>query len=92
MISRARENLVEGRLVGLEVVSRIVKRHAAVGQEALRLPVIKAEYLTDLAMREPSSTITLDHGIFDDVLSDSIRCITPLGSQVIGHMNRHSHD
>ena len=79
-------------MVGFEVVSRIVKRYTAVSKEALCLPVIEAENLTDLAVREPSSAIALDHGVFNDVLSDSIRCITPLASQVIGHVNRHLHD
>ena len=92
MISRARENSVEGRLIGFEVVSRVVKRHTAIGKEALRLPVIETKNLTDLAVREPSSAIALDHGVFDDMLSDSIRCITPLACQVIGHVNRHLHN
>jgi len=84
--------LLKCSLVGLQIIGRIIERHAPVSEEALRLPVIETEYLTDLAVREPSGAIALDHSILDNVLSDSIRCITPLASQVIGHMNRHLHN
>jgi len=81
--SRAPRDLLEGRLVRLEIGNRVVDRNSAPGKKCLCLPIVEPERLPDLTLGKPPAPVPLDDGILNDVASDRLWSISPLASDRI---------